>query len=48
MTGLRFEGIVDLPTADGTLKVLKFSMAEAVTDDFMLRGGRSGGRTSGT
>ncbi|SCG59288.1 DUF6114 domain-containing protein [Micromonospora coxensis] len=36
MTGLRFEGIVDLPTANGTLKALKFSMAKAVTDDFKL------------
>ncbi|RZU72226.1 hypothetical protein EV384_0575 [Micromonospora kangleipakensis] len=36
MTGLRFEGIVDLPTSDGTLKALKFSMAKAVTDDFKL------------
>ncbi|MEH0846300.1 DUF6114 domain-containing protein [Micromonospora sp. CPCC 205711] len=36
MTGLRFDGIVELPTANGTLKVLKFSMAKAVTDDFKL------------
>lgn len=36
MTGLRFEGIVDLPTGDGTLKVLKFAMDKAVTDDFVL------------
>ncbi|GAA4578731.1 hypothetical protein GCM10023176_55210 [Micromonospora coerulea] len=36
MTGLRFDGIVDLPTSDGTLKALKFSMAKAVTDDFKL------------
>ncbi|MEH0985987.1 DUF6114 domain-containing protein [Micromonospora sp. CPCC 205556] len=36
MTGLRFEGIVDLPTANGTLKALKFSMRKAVTDDFKL------------
>ncbi|OWV01642.1 hypothetical protein B5D80_25945 [Micromonospora wenchangensis] len=36
MTGLRFEGIVDLPTADGTLKALKFSMSRAVTTDFSL------------
>lgn len=37
MTKLRFEGIVDLPTAEGTLKTLKFSMVKAVTDDFLLR-----------
>ncbi|QDY11059.1 hypothetical protein FJK98_31155 [Micromonospora sp. HM134] len=36
MTGLRFEGIVDLPTSDGTLKALKFSMSRAVTADFSL------------
>ncbi len=36
MTGLRFDGIVDLPTGDGTLKALKFSMDKAVTDDFVL------------
>ncbi|NES16449.1 MULTISPECIES: DUF6114 domain-containing protein [Micromonospora] len=37
MTGLRFDGIVELPTRDGTLKCLKFSMDEAVTDDFVLQ-----------
>ncbi|MFG2055271.1 DUF6114 domain-containing protein [Micromonospora sp. NPDC048930] len=36
MTGLRFEGIVELPTRDGTLKCLKFTMDQAVTDDFAL------------
>ncbi|MCW3842771.1 DUF6114 domain-containing protein [Micromonospora yasonensis] len=36
MTGLRFEGIVELPTRDGTLKCLKFTMDKAVTDDFTL------------
>ncbi|MGK5442686.1 DUF6114 domain-containing protein [Micromonospora sp. URMC 105] len=36
MTRLRFEGIVDLPTANGTLKALKFGMSKAVTDDFKL------------
>ncbi|MFC4146831.1 DUF6114 domain-containing protein [Micromonospora mangrovi] len=36
MTRLRFDGIVELPTANGTLKALKFSMAKAVTDDFVL------------
>ncbi|MER7460258.1 DUF6114 domain-containing protein [Micromonospora sp. NPDC126480] len=45
MTGLRFEGIVDLPTAVGTLKALKFSMARAVTDDFLLRVPGPAGRT---
>ncbi|MEW2379264.1 hypothetical protein AB0883_24630 [Micromonospora sp. NPDC047812] len=37
MDGLRFEGIVDLPTADGSLRVLKFTMDRAVTEDFLLR-----------
>ncbi|WBB65933.1 DUF6114 domain-containing protein [Micromonospora sp. WMMD812] len=37
MSGLRFEGITDLPTEGGSLKVLKFSMRKAVTDDFLLR-----------
>ncbi|RKN37714.1 DUF6114 domain-containing protein [Micromonospora endolithica] len=45
MTGLRFAGIVDLPTADGTLRVLKFSMRQAVTDDFLLRSPGPSGRT---
>ncbi|MEU1686198.1 DUF6114 domain-containing protein [Micromonospora sp. NPDC005707] len=36
MTGLRFEGIVELPTRDGTLKCLKFTMDKAVTEDFTL------------
>ncbi|SBT49295.1 DUF6114 domain-containing protein [Micromonospora auratinigra] len=36
MTGLRFEGIVELPTRDGKLKCLKFTMDKAVTDDFVL------------
>ncbi|PSK63892.1 hypothetical protein B0E53_04150 [Micromonospora sp. MH33] len=37
MTGLRFEGIVELPTQEGTLKCLKFTMDKAVTEDFTLR-----------
>ncbi|WP_319460433.1 DUF6114 domain-containing protein [Micromonospora sp. RTP1Z1] len=44
MTGLRFDGIVELPTANGTLKALKFSMARAVTDDFKLVADGSAGR----
>ncbi|WP_229400774.1 DUF6114 domain-containing protein [Micromonospora okii] len=46
MTGLRFAGIVDLPTDGGTLKTLKFSMKKAVTDDFLLRAKGPGGRTT--
>jgi hypothetical protein len=45
MSGLRFEGIVDLPTADGSLTALKVSMDEAVTDDFLLRTPGPAGRT---
>ncbi|MGN9813232.1 DUF6114 domain-containing protein [Micromonospora sp. BQ11] len=45
MTALRFNGVVDLPTADGTLKVLKFSMDRAVTDDFLLSSPGPTGRT---
>ncbi|MEV0001438.1 DUF6114 domain-containing protein [Micromonospora sp. NPDC050980] len=36
MYGLRFEGIVELPTYRGKLKCLKFTMDKAVTDDFTL------------
>ncbi|RLK08960.1 hypothetical protein DER29_6837 [Micromonospora sp. M71_S20] len=45
MVGLRFEGIVDLPTADGSLRALKFTMDRAVTDDFLLRSPGPAGRT---
>ncbi|WP_433494537.1 DUF6114 domain-containing protein [Micromonospora sp. CA-248089] len=45
MTGLRFEGITDLQTEQGALKVLKFSMKEAVTDDFLLVADGPSGRT---
>nr|WP_030502143.1 DUF6114 domain-containing protein [Micromonospora purpureochromogenes] len=45
MTGLRFEGITDLRTEQGALKVLKFSMKEAVTDDFLLVADGPRGRT---
>jgi len=36
MVNLAFQGIVDLPTADGTVSVLKFTMDSSVTDDFNL------------
>ncbi|MER6757234.1 hypothetical protein ABT235_23980 [Micromonospora echinofusca] len=45
MYGLRFEGIADLPTADGSLRALKFTMDRAVTDDFLLRAPGPAGRT---
>ncbi|MBM0277043.1 DUF6114 domain-containing protein [Micromonospora tarensis] len=44
MTGLRFDGITDLHTVKGDLKVLKFSMREAVTADFLLRADGPAGR----
>ncbi|SCF33665.1 DUF6114 domain-containing protein [Micromonospora mirobrigensis] len=47
MTGLRFAGIVELPTASGKLRALKFSMRRAVTDDFLLRAGGPAGTTAG-
>jgi len=37
MLGLAFDGIVDLPTADGTIRVLQFSMDRATTTNFELR-----------
>ncbi|MEU8087160.1 DUF6114 domain-containing protein [Micromonospora sp. NPDC049101] len=44
MTGLRFDGVTDLHTVKGDLKVLKFSMREAVTADFLLRADGPQGR----
>ncbi|WP_433265139.1 DUF6114 domain-containing protein [Micromonospora vinacea] len=44
MTGLRFDGVTDLHTVAGDLKVLKFSMREAVTTDFLLRADGPAGR----
>ncbi|MEU7848600.1 DUF6114 domain-containing protein [Micromonospora parva] len=45
MTGLRFDGTTELQTEKGSLKVLKFSMREAVTDDFLLVANGPDGRT---
>ncbi|MEU7923121.1 DUF6114 domain-containing protein [Micromonospora zamorensis] len=45
MTGLRFDGTTELQTEKGSLKVLKFSMREAVTDDFLLVADGPDGRT---
>ncbi|MCP2326184.1 hypothetical protein HDA40_004691 [Hamadaea flava] len=36
MVNLAFQGIVELPTADGPISVLKFTMDSSVTDDFKL------------
>ncbi|WP_346534435.1 hypothetical protein [Micromonospora sp. DPT] len=45
MTGLRIEGIVELPTAGGTVRALKFSMDRVMTDDARLRAPGRAGRT---
>ncbi|MDH6464187.1 hypothetical protein M2302_004384 [Micromonospora sp. A200] len=45
MTRLRIEGIVELPTAGGTLRALKFSMDRVMTDDARLRTPGPAGRT---
>lgn len=36
LTGLTYDGVVDLPTHSGTLRVLKFSMAQSVSTNFQL------------
>ncbi|MEU5789736.1 hypothetical protein ABZ754_18625 [Micromonospora purpureochromogenes] len=45
MTGLRVEGIVELPTTGGTLRALKFSMNRVTTDDARLRAPGPANRT---
>ncbi|WP_143728305.1 hypothetical protein [Micromonospora cremea] len=44
LTGLRVEGIVKLPTADGTVTTLKFKLDRAVTDDLLLDAPAPAGR----
>ncbi|HCT78116.1 MAG TPA: hypothetical protein DGG94_02455 [Micromonosporaceae bacterium] len=36
MQNLVFQGVVDLPTTDGPIRVLKFTMAQSDTNDFLL------------
>jgi hypothetical protein len=49
MSNLVFDGIVNLPTADGgTVRVLKFTMTSSDTNDFMLRVFNTGGGTYDT
>lgn len=36
MFNLVFDGVVDLPTVDGTIRVLRFSMSQSDTNDFLL------------
>ncbi len=38
-----YDGVVDLPTADGTVKVLKFTMSSAITEPFKLTVAEPGG-----
>ncbi|SCL27706.1 hypothetical protein GA0070624_3555 [Micromonospora rhizosphaerae] len=45
ITGLRIEGIVDLPVTEGTLKALKFTVDHAVIDHFLLRSPGPAGKT---
>ncbi|MEV4657177.1 hypothetical protein [Micromonospora sp. NPDC049301] len=45
LTGLRIEGIVKLPTADGTVTTLKFKLDRAVSDDLLLEAPAPAGRT---
>jgi hypothetical protein len=46
MEGLTFDGIVELPTANGVIRTLRFSMAKSVTRDFKLVPCAVGGSTS--
>jgi len=41
-----YDGTVDLETADGPLKVLKFSMSKSVTEPFSLTIPEAGGHTT--
>lgn len=43
MRDLSFDGVVDLPTADGAIRVLQFSLDRATTTNFELRVPTSGG-----
>ncbi|MFC4019980.1 hypothetical protein ACFOW4_18825 [Micromonospora sp. GCM10011542] len=45
LTGLRVEGVVQLPTVDGTVTTLKFKLDRAVTDDLRLDVPAPAGRT---
>lgn len=46
MVGLSYDGVVDLPAADGAIRALKFSMSRSVTDDFELRIPGPGSKTT--
>lgn len=48
MTDLVFDGIVNLPTIDGTIRVLKFTLTSSDTNDFLLHTYNTGGGTFDT
>jgi hypothetical protein len=48
MNDLVFDGVVNLPTADGSLRVLKFTMTSSDTNDFLLHVYNTGGGTFDT
>jgi hypothetical protein len=46
MINSTYDGVADLPTADGTVRVLKFTMSSAVTTPFKLTIAEPGGHTT--
>jgi hypothetical protein len=44
MNNLSYDGLVDLPTHDGTIRVMQFSMDKSVTNDFKLLTKGPGGK----
>lgn len=46
MAGLTFDGIANLPTVDGAIRVLQFSMRSSTINDFELRIAESNGTTT--
>jgi len=45
MKDVSFDGVVELPTKTGTIRVLRFSMTKSVSEPFELRAPAGGGRT---
>jgi hypothetical protein len=46
MRDFKYEGVVDLPTAEGTKKALKFTMSRAVTTPFTLKTAEPNGKST--
>jgi hypothetical protein len=46
MSDQTYDGVAELPTATGTVRVLKFSMSKAVTTAFDLRVREANGKTT--